>query len=75
MKLSLKSALKISALSALAIVPTLISVSGASAQTVQAKGTNANWVGAGVVTGVTNGGGAGQDTQFGGNFFRAFCHS
>jgi hypothetical protein len=68
MKLSLKSALKISALSALAIAPVLMSVTGASAQTAPTKGTDATWVGAGVVTGVTNNGGAGDDGDFGGNF-------
>ena len=63
MKLSLKSALKISVLSALAIAPILMSGNGASAQT--AKGLDGNWVGAGVGTSVTNP--EGQDAQVGGN--------
>ncbi|HEY9695050.1 MAG TPA: hypothetical protein V6D15_22845 [Oculatellaceae cyanobacterium] len=66
MKLSLKSALKISILSALAIAPVLMSGNGASAQTVQTgKGLNESYIGAGVGTGITNP--EGQDSKVGGN--------
>jgi|ERR687886_656351 hypothetical protein len=64
MKLSLKSFVTFSALVATVIAPVLLSAGGASAQE---KGTNANYVGAGVSAGVTNGGQNGDAATFGGN--------
>jgi hypothetical protein len=65
MKLSFKSALKISILS-VAIAPVLMSANGASAQSIQTvKGMNESYMGAGVGTGLSNP--EGQDTQVGGN--------
>jgi hypothetical protein len=71
MKLSLKSALKISLLSALAIAPILMSGNGASAQTAQTgKGLNENYIGAGAGIGISNP--EGQDTRVGGNISGRF---
>ncbi len=53
MKLTLKSFFTLSALVATVIAPVLLSAGGASAQP---KGTDANYFGAGVSAGVTNGG-------------------
>lgn len=63
MQKSFKSLLKVSALSALAIVPMLLSVDIASAKP---TGTKANYVGAGVSAGVTNGGQTGDAATLGG---------
>lgn len=65
MKRSLKSALKISVLSALAIAPVLLSGNGASAE--PSKGMSDSYVGAGVGTSFTRGNGTGQEPGFGGN--------
>jgi hypothetical protein len=79
MKLTLKSLFTISALSAVAIAPMLLSAGSASAQavrTVQAqpvKGTNASYVGAGVAAGVTNGGQGGDEAEFGGTIQGRFA--
>lgn len=63
MKSLLNQAVKIAALSTLLIVPVL------SAQSVSAQpsGTRASYLGAGVSTGVTNGGQSGDAATFGGN--------
>src|SRR6476469_2761451 len=63
MNRALKSAAKISLLSTLAIAPVLLSHSAASAKP---TGTDANYVGAGVAAGVTNGGQNGDAATFGG---------
>jgi len=64
MKLTLKSALTFSVLAATIIAPTLLSAGRASAEP---KGTDANYIGAGVAAGVTNGGQTGDAATFGGN--------
>lgn len=64
MKLTLKSALTFSVLAATILAPTLLSAGSASAQP---KGTDANYIGAGVSAGVTNGGQNGDAATFGGN--------
>jgi hypothetical protein len=64
MKLNVKSAVIFSALIATTIVPTLFSASSAFAQP---KGTKADYIGAGVSAGVTNGGQNGDAATFGGN--------
>ena len=63
MKPFLKQSVKLAALSALLIVPVL------SAQVASAKplGTKASYLGAGISTGVTNGGKTGDAATFGGN--------
>lgn len=64
MKLKLKSLLTISALTATAIAPFLLSVGSASAQP---NGTDASYIGAGVAAGITNGGKTGDAATIGGN--------
>ena len=64
MKLSLKSFVTLSALVATVIAPVLLSDGGASAQP---KGTDANYFGAGVSAGVTNGGADGDAATLGGS--------
>lgn len=64
MKLTLKSFITISALAATVIAPALLSAGSASAQP---AGTDANYIGAGVAAGVTNGGQEGDAATFGGN--------
>jgi hypothetical protein len=64
MKLTLKSFFTLSALVATVIAPVLLSAGGASAQD---KGTDANYFGAGVSAGVTNGGETGDAATLGGN--------
>lgn len=61
----IKSLVTISALSSLVIAPVVLSAGQAAAQT--KNGTDANYIGAGVAAGVTNGGKVGQDARFGGN--------
>lgn len=63
MKRSLTSVAKVSVLSALAIAPVLLSSSGAFAKP---AGTDANYVGAGVSAGLTNGGQDGDAATLGG---------
>lgn len=71
MKLSLKSAVKISLFSALAIAPVLMSGNSASAQTVQTdKGLAESYIGAGAGTSITNP--EGQDAKVGGNISARF---
>lgn len=66
MKLSFKSALKISLLSALAIAPVLMSGNGAFAQTVQTgKGLNESYIGGGAGISISNP--EGQESQVNGN--------
>jgi hypothetical protein len=67
MKLTLKSVITFSALAVTLIVPNLLSAGSASAQP---KGTKADYIGAGVSAGVTNGGTTkpgGDAATFGGN--------
>jgi len=63
MKRSFTSILKVSAFSALAIAPLLLSVSSASARPL---GTDTNYVGVGVSAGLTNGGQNGDAAHLGG---------
>lgn len=63
MKLSLKSALKISVFSALSIAPVLLLGSSAFAK----PAMNDIYVGAGITQSVTDGGNPGQESRFGGN--------
>lgn len=63
MKLSLKSIVTLSALSAIAIAPVFTFANSASAQP---KGFDGSYVGAGVAAGVTNGGQDGDAATFGG---------
>jgi hypothetical protein len=67
MKLTLKSIVTFAALAVTVIAPTLLSASRASADPI--KGTKADYIGAGVSAGVTNGGSAtgGDAATFGGN--------
>lgn len=67
MKLTLKSIVTFAALAVTVIAPTLLSAGQASADPV--KGTKADYIGAGVSAGVTNGGSAtgGDAATFGGN--------
>ncbi|HEY9671261.1 MAG TPA: hypothetical protein V6D11_07450 [Waterburya sp.] len=68
MKLSLKSAVIFSTLAATIIAPALLSAGRASAEPI--KGTKADYIGAGVAVGVTNGGTktpGGDAATFGGN--------
>jgi hypothetical protein len=65
MKGFLKSVLTISALSSVVVAPLLLNAGQAAAQT--QKGTDASYVGGGFAAGVTDGGQAGQGSQFGGN--------
>lgn len=55
MKRSIKSILTLSAVSALAIIPTFLPVGQASAQTFITNGTDANYLGGGISVGVTDG--------------------
>lgn len=64
MKVSLKSLVKISAVSALAVAPALLSPGQASAEPI---GTKANYIGGGVSGSVTNGGQTGDAAATGGN--------
>ncbi|MEA5582095.1 hypothetical protein VB620_12160 [Nodularia harveyana UHCC-0300] len=64
MKNILKSFLTISALS-LVVAPVMMSAGQAAAQ--PTKGTDANYLGAGIAAGVTNGGDNGDAANFGGN--------
>lgn len=64
MKRSLKSLVKISALSTLVVAPMFLPVKEASAKP---TGTNASYLGAGISAGVTNGGQTGDAATFGGN--------
>lgn len=66
MKLTIKSVITLSALSATLLAPALLSAGSASAQP---KGTDANYIGGGVSAGVTNGGSAagGDAATLGGN--------
>lgn len=64
MKLTFKSVVTISALVATVIAPALLSAGSASAKP---AGTDANYVGAGISAGVTNGGQEGDAATFGGN--------
>ena len=64
MKPTLKSLITLSALAATVIAPALLSAGSASAKPV---GTDANYIGAGVSAGVTNGGQTGDAATFGGN--------
>ncbi|AKG22897.1 histidine kinase [Calothrix sp. 336/3] len=61
-----KSLVAISALSSIFLMPLVINMGKASALPAQ-KGTNANYVGAGVSVGVTNGGQNGDAATLGGN--------
>lgn len=63
MKLTRKS-IALSALAATLIAPALLSAGSASAQP---RGTKADYIGAGVAAGVTNGGQTGDAATFGGN--------
>ena len=70
MKRFLRSALTLSALSALAFAPVFLPLEKASAQpTAQPTGTDASYLGGGISAGVTNGGNPGDndDAEFGGN--------
>ncbi len=64
MKRTIKSVVALSALAATAIAPILLSANSASARP---EGTDANYIGAGVAAGVTNGGQDGDAATFGGN--------
>jgi len=64
MKLTLKSVFSITTLAATLIAPVLLSAGNASAQP---KGTDANYVGAGISAGVTNGGQNADAANLGGN--------
>lgn len=64
MKLTLKSVITVSALTATVLAPALLSAGSASAQP---KGTKADYIGAGVSAGVTNGGQNNDAATFGGN--------
>lgn len=64
MKRTFKSIVTISALVATVIAPALLSAGSASAKP---AGTDANYVGAGISAGVTNGGQEGDAATFGGN--------
>lgn len=64
MKRTFKSVVALSALAATAIAPVLLSAGGASAKP---AGTDANYIGAGVSAGVTNGGQDNDAATFGGN--------
>lgn len=64
MKRTIKSVVALSALAATAIAPILLSANSASARP---EGTDANYIGAGVAAGVTNGGQDGDAANFGGN--------
>ena len=64
MKRTLKSVLTLSALATVVIAPVLLSAGSASAKP---AGTDANYIGAGVSAGVTNGGQDGDAATFGGN--------
>lgn len=64
MKRTIKSVIALSALAATAIAPILLSANSASAQP---DGTDANYIGAGVAAGVTNGGQVGDAATIGGN--------
>lgn len=63
MQRSLKSLVKVSVLSTLAIAPVLLSSTGAFAKP---TGTDANYIGAGVSAGLTNGGQDGDAAAIGG---------
>lgn len=68
MKRLLKSFVTISALSSMVVAPVFLFAGEASALPRQTKqGTDANYVGAGVSAGVTNGGQSGDAATFGGN--------
>lgn len=64
MKLTLKSVFSITTLAATLIAPVLLTAGNASAQP---KGTDANYVGAGISAGVTNGGQNADAANLGGN--------
>lgn len=64
MKPTIKSVVTFSALAASAIAPVLLSAEMASARP---TGTDANYIGAGVAAGVTNGGQVNDAATFGGN--------
>lgn len=64
MKPTIKSVVTFSALAATAIAPVLLSAEMASARP---TGTDANYIGAGVAAGVTNGGQVNDAATFGGN--------
>jgi len=69
MKQLLKSLVKISALSALVIIPGLLPAGFAMADTPKdnTKGTDASYIGIGFAAGLTSGGQGGDDATFGGN--------
>ncbi|HBB31409.1 MAG TPA: hypothetical protein DDZ80_07520 [Cyanobacteria bacterium UBA8803] len=64
MKRSIKSIVALSALAATAIAPVVLSANRASAEP---TGTKANYIGAGLSAGVTNGGQSGDAANWGGN--------
>lgn len=70
MKRAFKSVVALSALAATAIAPVLLSAGSASAKP---AGTDANYVGAGVAAGITNGGQQGDAATFGGNIQGRFA--
>ena len=71
MKLTLKTVISLTALAATAIAPMIVSAGSAFAQPIPTKGTKADYIGAGVAAGVTNGGTGktpgGDAATFGGN--------
>jgi hypothetical protein len=70
MKGTLKSVVTISALAATVIAPVFLFAGNASARP---AGTDANYIGAGVAAGVTNGGQEGDAATFGGNIQGRFA--
>jgi hypothetical protein len=70
MKRTLKSIVTLSALAATVIAPALLSAGSASAKP---AGTDANYIGAGVSAGITNGGQEGDAATFGGNLQGRFA--
>lgn len=75
MKRFFKRVLTVSAVSALAIIPTLLPVGKASAQTFTTNGTDANYLGGGISVGVTDGDSPlyDDDSKVGGNIQGRFA--
>ncbi|MGB3695516.1 MAG: hypothetical protein WA865_15745 [Spirulinaceae cyanobacterium] len=65
MERTIKSKLALSALSALVVTPLFLTPGAAFAETVNNKGTDANYIGGGAAAGITNGGQTGDAATLG----------